>query len=271
MRARRVDSRLLAASAAGLWTANALPSVTTILPALAGAFGARTSLRRPCATLTFDDGPHPRGTPAVLEALAAAEVRATFFLVGEQVARRPGLAAEIVAAGHEVGVHCHRHRTLLRLGPRAVATDLDRALWAIEAACAVRPTLWRPPRGILSAAGLLAARRRGLSALLWSRAGRDWRATATPESIRADAVGAGVHPGEVILLHDADFYAAPGSWRRTVAALPSILEAIGEAGSGSAPARDPLTGRPTPGRSAASDRRRTGILRARMSPASANR
>src|SRR6478609_7836693 len=67
--------------------------------------------------LTFDDGPHAQGTPAVLELLAAAGVHATFFLVGEQVRRNPSLAREIVAAGHGIGVHCERHRYLLRLSP----------------------------------------------------------------------------------------------------------------------------------------------------------
>ena len=65
--------------------------------------------------LTFDDGPHPEGTPAVLEVLAAAGARATFFLIGEQVERRPELAARIVADGHAVALHGYRHRLQLRL------------------------------------------------------------------------------------------------------------------------------------------------------------
>ena len=76
--------------------------------------------------LTFDDGPHPQGTPAVLEQLRALGVTATFFLVGEQVADRPSLAAEIVSAGHDVALHGHRHRSTLRQGPAAVASDLAR-------------------------------------------------------------------------------------------------------------------------------------------------
>jgi len=67
--------------------------------------------------LTFDDGPHPEGTAAVLELLADAKARAT-FLVGEQVERRPQLAAAITAEGHEIALHCQRHRNLLRLPPR---------------------------------------------------------------------------------------------------------------------------------------------------------
>ena len=75
--------------------------------------------------LTFDDGPHPAGTPAVLGVLERAGARATFFLVGEQVRRDPALAREIVAAGHAVALHGDRHRCQLRLTPRALDEDLD--------------------------------------------------------------------------------------------------------------------------------------------------
>ena len=113
-----------------------------VLPALAGAWPAlRAPLRIEDRTLggrgyalTFDDGPHAQGTPAVLETLAAAGATATFFLVGEQVQRNPALAGEIVAAGHGVGLHCHRHRNLLRLAPRQVREDIARAQALIEQA-----------------------------------------------------------------------------------------------------------------------------------------
>ncbi len=121
---------------------------------MAGAL--RVPLRRPGAAgvaLTFDDGPHPQGTPATLAALDAAGARATFFLVGEQVRAYPALAAEIVAAGHEVAVHGDRHRNLLRLTPRALAADLDRAAATIGEATGRAPTLHRPPYGIYSHAG----------------------------------------------------------------------------------------------------------------------
>jgi peptidoglycan/xylan/chitin deacetylase (PgdA/CDA1 family) len=179
--------------------------------------------------LTFDDGPHPDGTPAVLEILARAGVRATFFLVGEQVRRNPALAGEIAAAGHEIGLHCHRHRNLLRLAPRQVRADIDRAQEVIERATARRLTLYRPPYGMLNASALRLARGRGWRTLLWSQWGRDWEARATPESIAARLTD-GVEEGSVLLLHDADDYSAPGSWRRTVAALPSVLDLLAERG-----------------------------------------
>src|SRR5947209_4930455 len=98
-----------------------------ILPAAAGALAlARQVPAADGAVLTFDDGPHPDGTPAVLEVLASAGARATFFMVGEQVQRRSALVSEVLAQGHVVGLHGHRHRLQLRLSGRQVAADLER-------------------------------------------------------------------------------------------------------------------------------------------------
>ena len=101
--------------------------------------------------LTFDDGPHPQGTPAVLEVLRGRGATATFFLAGEQVARRPALVGEIVAAGHRVELHCHRHRNLLRLGVREFLDDAERGRAAIEEAGGQAIADYRPPYGIFSA------------------------------------------------------------------------------------------------------------------------
>ena len=172
--------------------------------------------------LTFDDGPHPQGTPAILDLLARAGARATFFVVGEQVRRRPQLVAEIIAAGHEVALHGYRHRLQLRLSRRQIDDDTARGLVAIEDAIGALPILHRPPYGIYSPAGLRAARGFGLRPLLWSRWGKDWRRLTTPDRIASRAL-AGVLPGDVILLHDADFYSAHNSHRRTAAALKLIV------------------------------------------------
>jgi peptidoglycan/xylan/chitin deacetylase (PgdA/CDA1 family) len=204
----------------------ALPALAATWTPLRGPLGIedRTASGHGYA-LTFDDGPHPQGTPAVLHALARAQVAATFFLVGEQVARDPALAREIVAAGHRVGVHCNRHRNLLRLTPPQVREDLARAQALIEDATDRRPQCYRPPYGVLNAYALWLARARGWRTLLWSHWGRDWEARATPASILARAT-AGAGAGAVLLLHDADDYAAPGSWRKTAAALPRIIDAL---------------------------------------------
>jgi peptidoglycan-N-acetylglucosamine deacetylase len=175
--------------------------------------------------LTFDDGPHPQGTPAVLEILREGGQTATFFLAGEQVESRPALAAEIVAAGHRVELHCHRHRNQLRLTPRALLDDAERGRAAIEEASGQEIADYRPPYGIFSGAGLAAIRSRGWRPVLWSRWGRDWTRRATAASITRKATD-GIRPGDIVLLHDADFYSARNSWERTASALPRILEEL---------------------------------------------
>ncbi len=223
------DHRTPLAPIAGVLGVGAL--VGYLLPGLAGAW---PPLRGPLGVqdrtasgegyaLTFDDGPHAQGTPAALEILAREHVRATFFLVGEQVRRNPGVAREIVQAGHEVGLHCDRHRNLLRLTPWQVREDISRALDTIEHATERSPSLYRPPYGVLNASALKIARAHGWRTVLWSDWGRDWERRATPESIAA-RVSDDARAGAVLLLHDADDYSAPDSWRRTVAALPRVFE-----------------------------------------------
>jgi peptidoglycan/xylan/chitin deacetylase (PgdA/CDA1 family) len=172
--------------------------------------------------VTFDDGPHPEGTPAILDVLAAAGARATFFLIGEQVQRRPELAARIVAEGHVVALHGYHHRLQLRLSPRALNDDIRRGAAVLHQATGQPPVWHRPPYGIYSPAGLRAARDAGLQPLLWSRWGKDWRKLTTPGRIARRATR-GVVGGDVILLHDADFYSAKHCYRHTVAALGPIL------------------------------------------------
>ena len=218
---------------AGASTAAALhvgPALAPIAPGVGAALGI--TLRQPAeqgVALTFDDGPHPQGTPTVLEILRERRATATFFLAGEQVVRRPALAAEIVAAGHRVELHCHHHRNLLRLGVHQFLDDAERGRAAIEDACGQAIVDYRPPYGIFSAATLRATRSRGWRPVLWSRWGRDWTRRATAESV-ARRSSSGVRAGDIVLLHDADYYSARGSWVRTVAALPLILTELESGG-----------------------------------------
>ncbi len=230
-----IAAGLLTAGAVGAYLAPALAGVSTaegapVLPSVRRLLGVadRTAGGRGYA-LTFDDGPHPQGTPAVLEILAAARVPAVFFLVGEQVRRSPSLVGEILAAGHEIALHCDRHRNLLRLAPMQVRDDLERARETIESKSGRALRLYRPPYGVLNAAALALAHARGWRTMLWSRWGRDWQARATPASVTA-RVSARAGEGEVLLLHDADDYSAPGSWRTTALALPRVLDGLAAQG-----------------------------------------
>jgi peptidoglycan/xylan/chitin deacetylase (PgdA/CDA1 family) len=219
-------ARLAGAGFAAATVAHAAPALAPVVPAIGKALPV--VLRQDGAegvAITFDDGPHPQGTPAVLETLREAGALATFFLAGEQVVQRPALVAEIVAAGHRVELHCHRHRNQLRLAPRQLLDDAERAKAAIEEASGQEVFDYRPPYGIFSAVGLRAVRARGWRPVLWSQWGRDWTRRATPVSI-AHKTTATARAGDILLLHDADYYSAPGSWVRTAAALPIILEEL---------------------------------------------
>jgi peptidoglycan/xylan/chitin deacetylase (PgdA/CDA1 family) len=205
-----------------------MPGVAThLLAPVNRAAAAALALPRslpaaPGVVLTFDDGPHPEGTPAILELLARHRATATFFVVGERVRRRPALLARIRAEGHQVALHCDRHRLQLRLGRDALVDDLERGIAAVEDALGMRPAWHRPPYGIYSPAGLTATRAAGLAPLLWSRWGKDWRRLTTPHRIAARVTDR-IQPGDVILLHDADFYSARGSHLRTADAVEIVL------------------------------------------------
>jgi peptidoglycan/xylan/chitin deacetylase (PgdA/CDA1 family) len=205
-----------------------MPGVTTHLlaPVNRGAAAAlklpRTLPAASGVALTFDDGPHPEGTPMILESLARHRATATFFVVGEQVRTRPALLARMRAQGHLVALHGDRHRLQLRLGREAQLDDLRRGVTAIEDALGESPRFHRPPYGIYGAAGLAAVRAAGLQPLLWSRWGKDWRRLTTPARIAGRTMH-GLLPGDVILLHDADFYSARGSHLRTAAAVEIML------------------------------------------------
>jgi peptidoglycan/xylan/chitin deacetylase (PgdA/CDA1 family) len=161
----------------------------------------------------------------MLEILAAAGARAAFFMIGEQVERRPELASRIAAAGHLVALHGYRHRLQLRLRASEVAEDLLRGRAAIEDATGAAVRRHRPPYGIYSPRGLETVRQSGLDPLLWSCWGKDWRRFTTPGRITA-RVTRHISPGDVILLHDADFYSARDSHLRTAEALPAIINEL---------------------------------------------
>ncbi|MEV5547352.1 polysaccharide deacetylase family protein [Streptomyces sp. NPDC052309] len=173
--------------------------------------------------LTFDDGPDPVSTPHFLDALGGLGVRATFFVLGENVVRHPELSREMVRRGHELGVHGWRHDRPWLPSPGRDARDLLRAAEAVrEVTGRDGPRWYRPSYGVLTSGRWAAARRAGLRPVLWTAWGKDWRGDATPESVRA-AVAADLRGGGTVLLHDADHASAPGSWRAALGALPGLV------------------------------------------------
>jgi peptidoglycan-N-acetylglucosamine deacetylase len=203
----------------------ALPALAVHSPWLAARLDIPRTVPRRVVALSFDDGPHEQGTPRVLDILAEHEATATFFLVGEQVERHPDLARAIVDAGHEVGLHGYVHRLVLRRRLATLGADLERGAEIIASAAHAAPRLYRPPYGVFSAGCLALVRERGWQPMLWSAWGRDWERRATAARIAA-RVNEKLRAGDVVLLHDSDAYSSTGSWKATVAALPSVLSGI---------------------------------------------
>jgi peptidoglycan/xylan/chitin deacetylase (PgdA/CDA1 family) len=227
--------------AAGTVLGYAVPSVTALsavrrcTPRLAG-------LGRPDhVALTFDDGPDPLGTPAILDILAEFGITATFFVLGRQVAAHRGVARRLTAEGHEIGLHGWHHRNSLFVSPRSLRNSLRRAVDEISDTTGVVPVLYRPPYGISTAATFWAARGLGLTPVLWGAWGKDWSARATPETVLRTLRGQ-VRGGCTVLLHDSDCTSAPGSWRATAGALRPLVRGLTAQGLTVGPLRDHAVG-----------------------------
>lgn len=221
---RRSAAAPLLAVAAGVAIAHAGPGITALRSVRTALFPLLSGQGlRDHVALTFDDGPDQALTPRFLEVLRDRGVRATFFLLGSQVSKARGLAAEVAAAGHEIGLHGWRHRYLPLRPPMATYDDLAAAQEIIAATCGTVPWLFRPPYGVLSTAGLVAARRLGLTPVLWSAWGKEWTPGSTPESVFATLAG-DLAGGATVLLHDSDNTSPAGSGQAALGALPLLLD-----------------------------------------------
>ncbi|MGW2962292.1 polysaccharide deacetylase family protein [Streptomyces sp. NPDC001220] len=224
VRLARATALASAVALPALAALNAAPGISTLGPLRNAAMPRLAGQGRPDhVALTFDDGPDHLSTPHFLGLLDARGVRATFFLLGSMLVRSPGLAKEMAAAGHEIAVHGWHHRPLLIRGPRTTYDDLARARDAVGDVTGRPPTLFRPPYGVMTTAAHLACRRLGLTPVLWTCWGEDWRRRASPRSVQ-DTVLRDLRGGGTILLHDSDCTSATGSWRTTLGALPRILD-----------------------------------------------
>lgn len=164
--------------------------------------------------LTFDDGPNPRWTPKVLRLLARYHARATFFMLGREVAAHPELALRVRRAGHTVGNHTRNHRNLPLLSPARIRAEI---------AGGPRSQCFRPPFRETNAVVRRAAADQGMREILWDVDTLDWSKPGAAAIERAALRNA--HPGAVILLHDGG-----GDRSQTVAALAEILPRLADRG-----------------------------------------
>jgi len=174
------------------------------------------------AALTFDDGPDPLSTPRIAEALAAAGVRATFFVLGERAAAHAATLRALTGAGHEIGVHGWDHKTSLLRRRRTLRDGVTATVNVIADAAGRMPTLYRPPYGVLTPGAAAAAGAARLRPWLWTASALDWR--SQPAAVLGRRLDRTLTPSAVVLLHDAG---GTGGHRDAVAnliaALPGFL------------------------------------------------
>jgi peptidoglycan-N-acetylglucosamine deacetylase len=150
--------------------------------------------------LTYDDGPNDPHTPRLLDVLAKHGVKATFFMIGSYVEKRPDIARDVAAAGHEIGNHTWSHPNLIWCSSSRVRQELERTSKILSDTVGPHSTLFRTPFGGRRPASLRVVKKLGMTPIMWSVAGNDW-ILPTAEAI-AQKVWSGVRGGDVILLHD---------------------------------------------------------------------
>ena len=171
----------------------------------------------PYIAMTFDDGPQAKLTPKLLDLLAAHHIKATFFVIGENVAQHPDIVARAAREGHEIGNHSWSHPKFGKMSDQSVRRELQRTDDAIKSATGTRPTLMRPPYGSLTA-----RQKRwihdefGYEIILWDVDPFDWKRPG-PAVVRNRIVKE-TRPGSIVLSHDIH----PG----TIDAMPATLDQL---------------------------------------------
>lgn len=174
----------------------------------------RLAAGRGAIALTFDDGPHPEFTPAVLDVLGHEKVRATFFMIGEKVEKYPEIARRVVAEGHAIAGHSYDHRPIVARERNDLARDLNRCREAIVTATGADTVLFRPPKGEVDFASIRRVCRMGYQIVHWSKTYSDYKQDGTAALI-ARLLADPMRPRDIGLFHDHNPY--------TVEALSQVI------------------------------------------------
>ncbi len=175
--------------------------------------------------LTFDDGPHPRDTPQVLEALAKHQVQATFFLVGKAVEAHPDLVRKLHQCGHQLGIHCYRHIPFPMETPSTLQTQLDQTRNLIADICGIAPQIIsdvRPPYGAFTRKTLSWLDDWGYRVVMWNSIPAHWM---QPFSWTISEIFEELVPGSILVLHDGH-----GHGRRVAQILETVIPEFKKSG-----------------------------------------
>ncbi|MFV0337890.1 MAG: polysaccharide deacetylase family protein [Chthoniobacterales bacterium] len=175
----------------------------------------------PVVALTFDDGPHPKLTPKLLDLLKKENIKATFYVVGQMVDAHPEVLRRTVQEGHEIGNHSWSHPAFTKLSSNGVKSQVDRTNQAIKKAAGVTPTNIRPPYGATNKRlNKRLNEEFGLKVIMWSVDPQDWKyrnSTRVANQILTNA-----KPGDIILAHDIH--------ATTIAAMPRVISELKKRG-----------------------------------------
>ncbi|MBV9391007.1 MAG: polysaccharide deacetylase family protein [Verrucomicrobia bacterium] len=172
---------------------------------------------QPYIAMTFDDGPSAENTPRLLQILKERNIKATFFLIGQNAAANPNVVRQILAEGHEIGNHSWTHPQLSKLSDDRVRAEISKTQEAIKDACGFVPTLLRPPYGAITAhQKQWIEDQLGLNVILWSVDPLDWKRPGA--AVISHRILGGVAPGAIVLSHDIH--------KQTVDAMPATLDAL---------------------------------------------
>ena len=181
-----------------------LLDVPSVRQYLAQRLLCQVATEKKAVALTFDDGPHPRHTPWLLDMLAAKNIHATFFVVGRRVRRYRNILARTFDEGHEIGNHSDHHVPLSALPAAIIARELKVCGKLIEGVTGTQPRFMRPPMGWINDKVLGISRQLGYEPVIGSIHPQDSRQPGLPVILRR--LRRRVKPGAIIILHD-------GAWR----------------------------------------------------------
>lgn len=172
--------------------------------------------------LTFDDGPHPRTTPQVLEILRRRNIKAIFFVLGIQAQKFPELVKQIHDEGHLIGNHSYSHKNLAQIGEEKLREEIGKTSRLIESITGKKPEFLRPPYGAMNRNVLRVANNEGLSIVMWTVDPKDWQnkneMTVLRNLDRQLGIVNGDMRGGAVLLHDI--------YPSTVRALAPLLDRL---------------------------------------------
>jgi peptidoglycan-N-acetylglucosamine deacetylase len=172
--------------------------------------------------LTYDDGPNDPHTFKLLEVLAKHDVRATFFLIGRHVEKRPDIVRQLAQSGHVIGNHTYTHPNLIFCSAAQTKIQIQECTAALTEAVGDHSRLFRPPFGGRRPSTLRVVRSLGLQPVMWNITGWDWKAPPAEQIVQK--VSSKIRGGDVILLHDGDDGKMGADRSQTVIATDRLIE-----------------------------------------------